>query len=227
MQNIAYPLIAALTVAYFFLFLMCLVCYVFYSLSIYTLAKRKGVPHAWMAWLPVVNGIIMGKVSATPDKKRRTHIALPVLEGLLYVMLIGVIVLLVGSVAFAGRGQAFFSRGPAWGMRSAMHSFAPVVSLLGTYFVMLGVSIAYMVVFYMALYRIYKQFAPEYATFFTVMSIVFNTLYPFFLFAVRNKPYRYDDGDGCACGCQCAAPAIEAPPSDAPQLPSADPGSES
>ena len=37
--------------------------YVLYSLGAYTIAKRRGLRHAWFAWVPVVNGYLLGCVS--------------------------------------------------------------------------------------------------------------------------------------------------------------------
>ena len=42
---------------------ICLVFYIFMSLGLYAIAKRRQVPHAWMAWAPVLNVWLLGKIS--------------------------------------------------------------------------------------------------------------------------------------------------------------------
>ncbi|MGL4283041.1 hypothetical protein [Eubacterium aggregans] len=39
-----------------------IVLYVFTALALYTMAKNKGIEYAWLAWIPVANGYVMGEV---------------------------------------------------------------------------------------------------------------------------------------------------------------------
>ena len=55
---------------------------------------------------------------------------------------------------------------------------------------LIGISIAYAVFRYMALYDIYKSLDPANCVLFLVLSILFGVTEPFFLFFSRNK----DDG---------------------------------
>ena len=43
--------------------LISLAAYVFSSLAIYTIAQRRGIRHAWMAWIPMLNVWILGSIS--------------------------------------------------------------------------------------------------------------------------------------------------------------------
>ena len=52
---------------------------------------------------------------------------------------------------------------------------------------MVGIAIAYVVVYYMALYDLYKSLDPSNCVLFLVLSIVFRVTEPFFLFFNRNK----------------------------------------
>ena len=55
---------------------------------------------------------------------------------------------------------------------------------------LIGISIATMVIRYMAMYDIYNSCSPQNSVVFLVLSILFSITEPFFLFFTRNK----DDG---------------------------------
>ena len=50
--------------------LVSLAAYVLQAIGLYTIAKRRGIPHAWLAWVPVGCVWILGSIS--DDFKRRT-----------------------------------------------------------------------------------------------------------------------------------------------------------
>ena len=62
-----------------------------------------------------------------------------------------------------------------------------LVGVLGLYLPLVGVAIAYAVIYYMALYDIFKSLDPGNCVLFLVLSIVFSVTEPFFLFFNRNK----------------------------------------
>ncbi len=39
-----------------------IIAYIFTALGYYTMAKNKGIDHAWMAWIPIVNNYLMGEI---------------------------------------------------------------------------------------------------------------------------------------------------------------------
>ena len=64
------------------------------------------------------------------------------------------------------------------------------LNLLVVFLPLLGISIAYAVFRYMALYDLYKSLDPSNCVMFLVLSILFGVTEPFFLFFSRDK----DDG---------------------------------
>lgn len=80
--------------------LLSLASYVLLALGMYTIAKRRGIQHAWLAWVPVANVWLLGCVSdqyqqvarGKQKAKRRTMMWLYV------IMIILVIVLVVVAV---------------------------------------------------------------------------------------------------------------------------------
>ena len=59
-----------------------IIAYVMFSLGLMTLAKNKGIENAWLAWIPIGNLFILGKIVETVDigtwKIPRLDIILPV-----------------------------------------------------------------------------------------------------------------------------------------------------
>jgi len=62
-----------------------------------------------------------------------------------------------------------------------------LVGVLGLCLPLAGVAIAYAVIYYMALYDIFRSLDPNNCVLFLVLSIVFSVTEPFFLFFNRNK----------------------------------------
>jgi hypothetical protein len=59
-----FGVIAGLLVAFLFLFLIIvLVLYILHGIGLMKIAKKLNVSHAWMAWVPVLNFYLLGKVA--------------------------------------------------------------------------------------------------------------------------------------------------------------------
>ncbi len=152
-----------------------IVFYVFYSIGLYTLAKRRGIPHPGLAWVPIGGGRwILGSLSdqyiyCTEGKAKRMRHLLLWLEIGYYIIAIALISTLV-SLA----------------IRQEMMNTL-VGGVLVCYLLFIAIAIVYVVFQYIALYRVYKSCDPQNTTLFLVLSIVINVTMPFFVFACRNK----------------------------------------
>lgn len=158
--------------------------YVLRSLGVYTIAKRRGLHHAWFAWVPVADQYLLGCISdqyqyVVKDKNKSRRKILLVLD-IVYVVLLTVI---VGSFV----GIAFNA---AVGYISESRMTSRMLGMLGLYLPLLGVWIAKLVFRYMALYDLYVSVDPKNSTMYIVLSVIFKVTEPFFLFFNRNK----DDG---------------------------------
>lgn len=157
-----------------------LVLYIFLSLSLYTLAKRRGIRAPGLAWVPVCGARwIMGSLADqyvyfTEGKIKYQRRLLLWLEVGMYVLL-GLFFALVGGLV-AG---AVIQNG------NQVATMA-IWMLLG-YFLLLVEIIVFAVFQYIALHKIYKSCDPKNTTLFLVLSILFNITMPFFLFACRKK----------------------------------------
>ena len=162
--------------------------YVLTSLGLYTLASRRGIKHAWLSWLPLVNFWIIGSLSdqyryvvkGEVKNKRKTLLILNVINGCITLAMIGVVVAMIFGAVKAAMGGAI----EAVVMDAVI---GPVFGILGLSLPLAGISIATAVVRFMALYDIYTSCTPRNNVIFLVLSILFPVTQGFFLFFIRNK----------------------------------------
>ena len=157
--------------------------YVFTALSLYTIARRRGISAPWLAWVPVANLWVLGSLSdqyryLTQGQMKHKRIALLVWECVSY----GMLGIIFGALLVA-----------IWG------SVAAIVTLLSMVFVVLVLAIVYAVLYFMALYDVYASCDPQNAALYLVLSIFFRFLVPVFLFISRDMekgmPPRKPAGD--------------------------------
>lgn len=157
-----------------------LVMYIFLSLSLFTLAKRRGILHPGLAWVPVCGARwIMGSLADqyvyfTEGKIKYQRRLLLWLEVGMYVLSGLFFCLMGGMVAGAV-------------LQNETQAVTMAIWMLLGYFLLLAEAIVFAVFQYIALYRIYKSCDPKNTTLFLVLSILFNITMPFFLFACRKK----------------------------------------
>ena len=163
--------------------------YVLSSLGIYTVAKRRGIHNAWLSWVPVANVWILGSLSdqyryvakGQVKAKRKALIIMEIINAAVLVILVCVLVgAIVGVVTDAAMGYASEEE-------LFMSVVGPIMGVMVLMLPLAGLSIAILVVRYMALYDIYMSMEPENAVLYLVLSIFFNVTEPFFLFFNRQK----------------------------------------
>ena len=165
-----------------------LAVYVLTSLSLYTIAQRRGLHSPWLAWIPVANAWILGSLSdqyryvvrGENKSKRKVLLTLSILTSVLSTAMI--------VSDFVAVGKAMFGVIGGMGEEALLEAIlGPLVGVVGLCLPMVGIAIAYVVVYYMALYDLYKSLDPSNCVLFLVLSIVFRVTEPFFLFFNRNK----------------------------------------
>lgn len=141
--------------------------YILTGISLYSIAKRRGIEHPWSAWVPLMNFWLIGCISdqyqaiVKGKQKYKRLILLFLILGI--VLLYALMVLLLPDAS------------------NNMLLFAAL-------FVPLWCAAAVTAVFtFMALYDLYVSCDPKNSVLFLVLSIVIGVTQPFFLFACRNK----------------------------------------
>lgn len=168
--------------------LLSIAAYVLTSLALYTVAQRRGLHRPWLAWIPVVNCWIIGSLSdqyryvvrGEIKSKRKVLLILNLLMTVIGVAMIGICVAMVINIAGGAMNGISESR-----MLEAV--LGPLVGIAGLSLPLAGVAIAFAVIYYMALYDIYRSMDPANSVLFLVLSILFSVTEPFFLFFNRNK----------------------------------------
>lgn len=171
--------------------LLSIAAYVLTALALYTLAQRRGIKNAWLSWIPVVNCWIIGSLSdqyryvvrGEVKNKRKTLLILNIITWIISFAIIAVCAVMffrVMGVVMSGLPEE----------EILTKVMGPVFGMLGLCLPLLGVSIATMVIRYMAMYDIYTSCTPKNNVIFLVLSIIFSITEPFFLLFTRNR----DDG---------------------------------
>lgn len=74
----------------------------------------------------------------------------------------------------------------------APEQFMSLIPVIILYFALMAVAIAYAVVFFIALWRVYYSFDKSNATLYIVLSIIFTISVPIILFIIRNRKPEFD-----------------------------------
>lgn len=158
--------------------------FVLSSLGFYAMAKRRGIPHPGLAWLPIGGQAwIVGSLAdqyaylAEGKTKRQRSLLLGLDIGTSAVSICYLVLIIVAIV-----------RGLTPELMYDELAFAPfIMGFLVLYFLLLTTAIVYAVFYYMAIYKVYKSCTPKNATLYLVLSIVLTVTQPFFVFFSRKK----------------------------------------
>lgn len=162
--------------------------YVLTAIGLYTIAKRRGIYHAWLSWVPVLNCWVLGSISdqyhyvvkGENKSKRKVLLTLNILTNLTSI----IILVICGVMIFNVVNGAINDMS---GEDMAIRIMGPLSGMMGLLLPMMALSIAYTVIYYFALYDVYKSLDPSNGVLFLVLSIFFNVTTPFFLFFNRQK----------------------------------------
>ena len=171
-----------------------ILAYILQALALYTIAKRRGIRKPWLAWIPFGNSWILGSLSdqyhyvtkRTIKNRRKLLLGLEIASSALVVAVVAALVVIIIQF-FVGAGGLM----AGWleaantgeieavlnGMQNAEHfeSFAGIiVFLLAAIVPLIGVAVAYQIVFWMAMYDLFRSCEPEKSTTYLVISLVGN-----------------------------------------------------
>ena len=168
--------------------------YLLESISVYKMAKSAEIKNPWLAFIPVANDWVFGTLAEKHKKKNGTKsarfsIILPVLEGIVLIETIALTIFTVISVKEI-TGYALDAVNTSAEM--APEQFMSLIPVIILYFALMAVAIAYAVVFFIALWRVYYSFDKSNATLYIVLSIIFTISVPIILFIIRNRKPEFD-----------------------------------
>lgn len=168
--------------------------YLLESISVYKMAKSAEIKNPWLAFIPVANDWVFGTLAEKYKKKNGTKsarfgIILPVLEGIVLIESIALTIFTVISVKEI-TGYALDAVNTSAEM--APEQFMSLIPVIILYFALIVVAIAYAVVFFIALWRVYSSFDKSNATLYIVLSVIFTISVPIILFIIRNRKPEFD-----------------------------------
>lgn len=162
-----------------------LIQYVLQSVGLYTVAKRRGIRHAWLSWLPIGNNWLLGCISdqyqyVVKGRNKRKRVALLVLS--LVVTVLGVWltagwIQLIMEIAM--RYQELLWHRP-------IELVLEVVGLMGWLLVLWCICVAFLVVKLTALYHLYASCVPGDRVVYLLLSMFLNGCTPVLIFACRR-----------------------------------------
>ena len=155
------------------------VSYVLSAVGMYRIAKRRGIHHPWLAWVPVGAAWLLGSISdhyqyvvkqKNTNRRKILLILSIILAAMSCVFLAAVLVL-----TFAGIGT------------DASATIAGAVMAIIAYLCMTGLSIAVLVFYYIAYFDLFRSCKPKNDVLFLVLGVFFNVTLPFFVFACSGS----------------------------------------
>ena len=155
----------------------CLVGWIIRSLSLHSIAKRRGIRNAWMAWIPIGSEWVLGSVAdqyqhlvnGKITSRRKILMLLTVATGVVAVAYIAAAAVIGIQIEVEGRTD-----------------INPLVMII-PYLLLLGTVISRLVFYHMSNYDLYRSCRPNGATAFLVLGIIFAVCEPFFYLACRKK----------------------------------------
>ena len=167
-------------IVYFLAMAFSLVSYVFNAVGLYRIAKRRGIHHAWLGWIPVGCNWLLGSISdhyqyvAKQKNTRRRKVLLT-----LSLIMMGAVMAFAGAVA----AMALSTGASAGNVRASL-----AIALCAVmYLVVMGLGIAITVISYFAYYDLFRSCKPGNAVLFLILSVIFNVTLPFFVFFISSS----------------------------------------
>ncbi len=181
---------ASIMFIYFaFIVIIALAMYLLEAVGLYGMAKSSGFSRPWRGFVPFANTFLFGKIAERYVKKDGKRSAK--FGGLLLAFEILTLIFSIATMAFVISMISVLATSYNDSELNAS-IVVPMVAMLACCFVLIGVLIAYVVIYYVALWRIFTAFDYNNATVYFVLSILFSFLGPIFLFVLRNKQPVFD-----------------------------------
>lgn len=172
-----------------------LVGYVLQAAACSRIARRRGIHHSWLAWVPVGRQWLLGCISDQYQSlvKGRTKNKRRILLVLDLVVNVGAVALIamVASLMTTGILEMNHITDALW-----MSAIQDMIGILLLALVLSGVSVALVVVQYFALYDVYTSCDSYNNVIYLVLSILIGWLTPLLLFLCRNKDQGMPPQDG-------------------------------
>jgi len=166
-------------VAVFYMFFMgiAVLFYVFQSLGLMGMLKKCGYHKPWFAWVPFVNVLAIGNLAekyddGKPAKKigKQLLVLQIIMTSMIILFYVFEIMLLISSAVSP----------IASGMLLVLLFIVFIIAVI-------VLAIVYSIKMYIAMWKIFRIFSPDYALVYILLCIFVNVTQPFIFFAIRNN----------------------------------------
>ena len=157
------------------------------SLSLYTLAKRRGISKPWLSWIPFGSQWILGSLS-----DQYQHLVHGRIKSRRKILL--TLYLLSAVIGVVGQCMSF--------MEGEVTSSGGMIAMIAFSIFTAGISIASLVFYHMCNYDLYRSCDPKNAVAFLVLGILFSVTEPFFYLVSRKKDLGFPRPEPAAPVCE-------------------------
>ena len=164
-----------------------LVLYIFKAVGLYSMAKRRNIGGAWLAWIPVGQYWVAGSLSDQYKKTVKGKSSANRIITLVLALAGWIVSVFAGSAVISSLIQMLTAI-----VNEDMQELSYAAAMLSGGSGLLGLlnsglSIALFVFWQISLYDIYASSCPKHSVLFLVLGIFFEVTVPFFLFCNRKK----------------------------------------
>ena len=173
MMSVLLILLGVLAVA----LLVSVIFWIISSLSLQSIARRRGIRNAWLAWVPIGNQWILGSIADQYQHLIQGKITSR-RKILLWLGLANFVVSVIGGILSGVIGATAQTE-----EQMMVFSVVNLVSSLGG----MALGITVLVFYHMSNYDLYRSCNPKNAVTFLVLGIIFPITQPFFYLSCRKK----------------------------------------
>jgi len=159
-----------------------LILWIFQAIGLQRLGNRNNINNSWVAWLPIGDLWVLGKISDTRKNFWKIEDT-----GKLFVI-ISVVQIIIGVIMLLGGVSAFFTN-LSFDLLAESEIFSYILYGGIEFFDFLfGLSGGLILLLkFWSLYNVYSKYKGDKGVIFLILSIIFQFMIPIFLFAIRNE----------------------------------------
>lgn len=170
----------AMILLYVFVMGFAVVMYVLQSLGFMSLLKKVGYKRPWFAWVPIVEAKAIGELADKYDDGKPSKNLGKKLFGMNIAIFASTFVFFIMAIVLAIMSAISPDT-------EALFMGIAAIAFLVFWVAMMIVSIVYTVYYYIAIWRIFRIFAPKAATIFILVSIFVSGSLPLIVFLMRDQ----------------------------------------
>lgn len=166
-----------------------LALYILRAAGIYKMALNAGIKQPWIAFVPVANAYTFGLIAEKNNRKKTTE-KTKFSVVLLTLRIIGTVFFVAAAVTFViatSKILTFAYTAYENDTKLSLEALGSIVLPIVLFAVFTLVTLAFIIIRYIALWRIYNAYDSSNAAAYTVVSVLFNFTDPIFLFILRNR----------------------------------------